>query len=154
MMQLVGFKERNMKKLLVTLALTSSMLMGCQTVHADPPLLNSGTLLGGIIGGAVGNTIGKGSGRKAATIGGVIVGSMLGNDWARTRHHHHYRRARIHPHYYGPSHLPPPRYAECSFYMTYGERRACHRGVQRRERERQWERERYAYENGYSGSHD
>ena len=134
MMQLVGFKERNMKKLLVTLALTSSMLMGCQTVHADPPLLNSGTLLGGIIGGAVGNTI--------------------GNDWARTRHHHHYRRARIHPHYYGPSHLPPPRYAECSFYMTYGERRACHKGVQRRERERQWERERYAYENGYSGSHD
>lgn len=41
------------------------------------PITNS--IIGGVVGGLIGNQFGKGDGRTAATIGGVLIGSIYGN---------------------------------------------------------------------------
>ncbi len=39
-----------------------------------------GTLIGGVAGGILGNQIGKGRGKTVATIGGALIGSIVGNN--------------------------------------------------------------------------
>ncbi|MCC7259423.1 MAG: ribonuclease HI [Alphaproteobacteria bacterium] len=41
------------------------------------PITNS--IIGGVVGGLIGNQFGKGDGKTAATIGGVLIGSIYGN---------------------------------------------------------------------------
>ena len=142
-------KKRN--KIGMTLLLSVSLLV--------PSIASADSILGPILGGVIGSTIGKGRGRMGAIIGGMIIGSVIENDIRRhnvLRYHHRNRRStvRIYPHYNGPFYLPPPRFPECTGYLTIGERRACHRGVERRENEVQRQRESYAYKNGYNGRHN
>jgi uncharacterized protein YcfJ len=39
-----------------------------------------GTLIGGVAGGIIGNQVGKGRGKTIATIGGALIGSIVGNN--------------------------------------------------------------------------
>jgi uncharacterized protein YcfJ len=39
-----------------------------------------GAIVGGLAGGALGNQVGQGRGRTAATIGGVVLGALAGNN--------------------------------------------------------------------------
>ncbi|MBE44974.1 MAG: hypothetical protein CMO16_07355 [Thaumarchaeota archaeon] len=131
-------KKRN--KIGMTLLLSVSLLV--------PSIASADSILGPLLGGVIGSTIGKGRGRLGAIIGGIIIGSVIEND---IRHRNRRSTVRMHPHYNGPFYLPPPRFPECAGYLTIGERRACHRGVERRQNEVQRQRESYAYKNGYNG---
>jgi len=42
-----------------------------------------GTLIGGVAGGILGHQIGGGSGKTVATVGGAIIGSIVGNNLSR-----------------------------------------------------------------------
>ena len=134
-------KKRN--KIGTILLLSVSLLV--------PSIASADSILGPILGGVIGSTIGKGRGRLGAIIGGIIIGSVIEND---IRHRNRRSTVRMHPHYNGPFYLPPPRFPECAGYLTIGERRACHRGVERRQNEVQRQRESYAYKNGYNGGHN
>lgn len=61
-----------MKKILITLALTTSTLVFAQDVM--------GGLVGGAIGGIIGNQFGGGNGKVATTIAGAALGAMMGSD--------------------------------------------------------------------------
>lgn len=50
-----------------------------ETVATQEPKSGAGALLGAIAGGAIGNAIGDGGGRAAATMMGIVGGSMLGD---------------------------------------------------------------------------
>jgi uncharacterized protein YcfJ len=80
-----------------------------------PPRGTAGrSIVGGLLGGLVGAQIGGGRGRDAATVAGVLIGSAIGNDHARTddyyrdrarnggRYDNGYRAA--------PRYQPAPRY--------------------------------------------
>lgn len=45
--------------------------------HNDNPI---GTIIGGVAGGILGNQVGKGRGKTVATIGGALIGSMVGHN--------------------------------------------------------------------------
>lgn len=57
-----------------------------RTVLVGPPPGESGgtsgmgAIVGGLAGGALGNQVGQGRGRTAATIGGVVLGALAGNN--------------------------------------------------------------------------
>ena len=42
-----------------------------------------GTLIGGVAGGILGNQVGRGRGKTVATIGGALIGSIVGNNLSR-----------------------------------------------------------------------
>jgi len=45
-----------------------------------------GAVLGGIAGGVIGSHIGGGRGREAATAAGVMLGAIVGDQWANNQH--------------------------------------------------------------------
>ncbi len=57
-----------------------------RTVLVGPPpgasggTSGMGAIVGGLAGGALGNQVGQGRGRTAATIGGVVLGALAGNN--------------------------------------------------------------------------
>lgn len=54
-------------------------------VHQNP----LGIIIGGIAGGVIGNQVGKGRGRNLATVGGALIGTMVGSNLSRRGHNHH-----------------------------------------------------------------
>lgn len=72
-----------MKKILLALALTASSALMAQDVM--------GGLVGGAIGGVIGNQFGGGSGKTAATIGGAVLGTMIGSSDQRGYTGNNYR---------------------------------------------------------------
>src|SRR5260221_13475117 len=48
--------------------------------NEDNQPVNVGTILGGLAGGVIGHQIGGGSGNTPATIGGDLVGAVVGNE--------------------------------------------------------------------------
>ena len=50
-----------------------------ETVAVQPPKTGAGAVMGAIAGGAIGNAIGDGGGRAAATMIGIVGGSVLGD---------------------------------------------------------------------------
>lgn len=45
-----------------------------------------GTLIGGIAGGVIGHQVGKGRGKDIATVGGALIGTMVGHNLSRRGH--------------------------------------------------------------------
>ena len=73
-----------MKKILMTLMLTTSTVLLAQDVM--------GGLVGGAIGGVIGNQFGGGNGKVAATIAGATLGTMIGSDNQRVYQNNSYGR--------------------------------------------------------------
>jgi surface antigen len=48
--------------------------------YSAPGFFNPAAALGGIAGGVLGNQIGKGRGRTLATVGGVLIGAIIGDN--------------------------------------------------------------------------
>ena len=46
-----------------------------------------GILIGSVAGGIIGNQVGRGHGKRAATIGGILIGGMVGHNLSRKNHH-------------------------------------------------------------------
>jgi len=45
-----------------------------------------GVVIGGVAGGIIGNQVGKGRGRDLATVGGALIGTMVGHNLSRKNH--------------------------------------------------------------------
>lgn len=46
-----------------------------------------GTIIGGVAGGVLGNQVGKGRGKDLATIGGALIGGIVGHNLSGREHH-------------------------------------------------------------------
>jgi uncharacterized protein YcfJ len=46
-----------------------------------------GLLIGSVAGGIIGNQVGKGRGKTVATVGGALIGGMVGHNLSRKNHH-------------------------------------------------------------------
>jgi len=53
----------------------------------DKPVLNGGTVIGGVAGGVIGHQIGSGRGNTAATIAGALGGALIGNEIEKKQGH-------------------------------------------------------------------
>jgi len=45
-----------------------------------------GILIGGVAGGIIGNQVGKGRGKDLATVGGALIGTVVGHNLSKRRH--------------------------------------------------------------------
>ena len=101
-------------------------------------------LIGGAAGGIMGNTIGSGSGKAPASIGGAIIGTLVGlnslnNAQGQVRQPQNYNN-------YASNNL-----GSCGNIVNTGARSACERGVSERNRIIQREMEQRAYQCGRYG---
>ncbi|MES9855204.1 MAG: RT0821/Lpp0805 family surface protein [Sedimenticola sp.] len=62
-------------KVVLALALSATLLGGCQTSGRG-----TGTVVGGLAGGILGNQVGSGAGRTAAIIAGTLAGAYIGGN--------------------------------------------------------------------------
>jgi outer membrane lipoprotein SlyB len=73
-------KERDMKKLLIGVAVAAMMMTPVAAKAGDNWI---GPIIGGGAGGILGNQIGGGSGKTAATAIGAVIGALVGQELSR-----------------------------------------------------------------------
>jgi predicted lipid-binding transport protein (Tim44 family) len=125
-----------MKKILMVGACLLA-LSACQTTNPRA----GGALIGGVTGGLLGNTVGKGNGRTAATIGGAILGTLVGRELAGPANNNGYQ----------PQQRTVVTVGKCGHISNDGARSSCERGVAERDRASQKQAEQSAYQCGRYG---
>ena len=101
-----GRKKANMKQLLISMMISSTLMLGaCASKTDERPVYventervqfgfvedvsyvqgrsvngGGGAIVGGIIGGVIGHQIGNGKGNTAATVVGAVGGAVIGNE--------------------------------------------------------------------------
>jgi|TARA_R110000822_G_C15127334_1_gene474710 outer membrane lipoprotein SlyB len=98
-------------------------------------------LIGGAAGGIMGNTIGGGSGKTTASIGGAIIGTLVGLNNAQGQ----VRQPKSYNNHVSNN------LGGCGNIVNTGARSACERGVSERNRIIQREMEQRAYQCGRYG---
>src|SRR5271155_3227609 len=85
--------DLNMRKTIITLAVTSVVLSGCSNMG---PGEQTGTVLGGVTGAAVGSQFGHGGGSVVGAGGGGATGAIVGGAVGRSAddsNRYNYRQA-------------------------------------------------------------
>ena len=124
-----------MKKLL----LVGACLLALSACQAHNPS-TGGAVIGGLTGGLLGNTIGNGSGKIIATVGGAILGTLVGSELAGGTHAHNQ-----------PQRRTVVTVGQCNHITNDGARSSCERGVAERDRAAQRQAEQRAYQCGRYG---
>ena len=124
-----------MRKLL----LAGACLLALSACQAHNPQ-TQGALIGGLAGGLLGNTVGSGSGKIIATVGGAILGIIVGSNLVSGTYTHNQ-----------PQRRTVVTVGQCNHISNDGARASCERGVAERDREAQRQAEQNAYECGRYG---